>query len=157
MGIRQIAVLAAWVMGSFAPGAYAQAQAASGAKTQAAGEIKLTENPALPKGVKSAILMGDPAQGGYVIRVRVADKAKIMPHSHPIEHHLTVLSGTLLYAEGDKFDAGKLKAYPAGSFIVETAGKPHYMQAKGTAVFQVTVPAKSGFDFVDPKDDPRKK
>jgi len=27
--------------------------------------------------------------------------------------------GTVLYGEGDKFDPAKLKAYPAGSFIVE--------------------------------------
>jgi len=40
--------------------------------------------------------------------------------------------------------------------MVETAKVPHYATFKGPAVFQVTIPAKSGFDDVDPKDDPRK-
>ena len=70
---------------------------------------------------------------------------------------VTVLSGTLLYAEGDKFDAAKLKSYPAGSFVVETPNKPHFMTGKAAVVFQVSVPGKSTFDYVDVKDDPRKK
>jgi quercetin dioxygenase-like cupin family protein len=57
-----------------------------------------------------------------------------MPHSHPTENLVMVLSGTVLYGEGDKFDPAKLKAYPAGSFIVEKPNSPHYLSAKGPAV-----------------------
>ena len=101
--------------------------------------------------------MGDPKQGAYVNRVQLSANVKIMPHSHPTENLVTVLSGTVLYGEGDKFDAAKLKPYPAGSFIVEKPNSPHFLTAKGPAVFQVSVPGKSSFDYVDPKDDPRKK
>jgi hypothetical protein len=31
------------------------------------------------------------------------------------------------------------------------------MSTKGAVVFQVSVPGKSSFEYVDPKDDPRKK
>jgi quercetin dioxygenase-like cupin family protein len=157
MNVKKMAIVAAMALGSIALSATVQAQTGTGAKTLAAKEIKWGENPALPKGVKAVILAGDPMQGAYTTRVQLAANAKIMPHSHIVEHHLTVLSGTLLYAEGDKFDAAKLKSYPAGSFIVETAKVPHYSSAKGPVVFQVTVPAKSSFDYVDAKDDPRKK
>ena len=157
MSLRRIAIVSTFVLGSIVVSAAVQAQGSSGAKTVAASEIKWGENPALPKGTKFVVLMGDPKQGAYVSRVQLPANVKIMPHSHPTENLLTVLSGTLLYAEGDKFDAAKLKSYPAGSFIVETASSPHFMSTKGTVVFQVSVPGKSSFDYVDPNDDPRKK
>ena len=156
MNLQRIAIVSALVFGSIVVSAVVQAQG-SGAKTLSASEIKWGENPALPKGTKFVILMGDPKQGAYVARVQLPANVKIMPHSHPTENIVTVLSGTLLYWEGDKFDAAKLKSYPAGSFIVETPNKPHFMTAKGTVVFQVSVPGKSSFDYVDAKDDPRKK
>ena len=157
MNLPRIAIVSTLVFGSIVVSAAVQAQGVSGAKTLAASEIKWGENPALPKGTKFVVLMGDPKQGAYVSRVQLPANVKIMPHSHPTENLLTVLSGTLLYAEGDKFDAAKLKSYPAGSFIVEKPILPHFLTAKGPAVFQVSVPGKTSFDYVDAKDDPRKK
>ena len=122
------------------------------------GDIKWGENPALPKGAKAATIRGDPATGAFIARIMLPANYKIAPHSHPNEITLTVLSGTLYYAQGDKFDAKKLKAFPAGSFIVEPAKAPHYQATKGGAVtFQANVSGPRGFDYVDPKDDPRKK
>jgi quercetin dioxygenase-like cupin family protein len=157
MNLQRIAVVSTLVFGSIVLSTAVQAQGESGAKTLTSSEIKYGQSPTLPKGAKSVVLMGDPKQGAYVNRVQLAANVKIMPHSHPTENLVTVLSGTVLYGEGDKFDPAKLKAYPAGSFIVEKPNLPHYMTAKGPAVFQVSVPGKSGFDYVDPKDDPRKK
>ena len=157
MKVRRIVVASVLAAGSLAVSGVAHAQAVSGAKTLTPSEIKWGENPALPKGIKAVMLMGDPAQGAYVTRVQLTPNAKIMPHSHITENLVTVISGTVLYGEGDKFDAAKLKAYPAGSFIVEKPNVPHFLTSKGPAVFQVSVPAKSTFDYVDPKDDPRKK
>ena len=157
MTLQRIAIVSTLVLGSIVVSAAVQAQGSSGAKTLAASEIKWGENPALPKGTKFVILMGDPNQGAYVGRVQLPANVKIMPHSHTTENIVTVLSGTLLYAEGDKFDAAKLKSYPAGSFVVETPNKPHFMTGKAAVVFQVSVPGKSTFDYVDVKDDPRKK
>jgi len=157
MNLQRIAIVSTLVLGSIVVTEAAQAQGSSGAKTLTASEIKWGDNPALPKGIKTALLMGNPKEGAFVTRVQLPANAKIMPHSHPTENVVTVLSGTLLYAEGDKFDAGKLKSYPAGSFIVETPNSPHFMTAKGAVVFQVSVPGKSSFDYVNAKDDPRKK
>ena len=157
MDLQRVAIVLTLAFGSFVVSGTVQAQGESGAKSLTPGEIKWSENPALPKNVKSVILMGDPKQGAYVNRVQMPANVKIMPHSHPTENLLTVLSGTVLYGEGDKFDAAKLKSYPAGSFVVEKPNKPHFLTAKGPVVFQVSVPGKSSFDYVDAKDDPRKK
>ena len=157
MNLQKIATISTLVFAGVVVSPVAQAQGSSGAKSLTPSEIKWGENPALPKGVKTVLLMGDPKVGAYVTRVQLPGNVRIMPHSHPTENLVTVLSGTLLYAEGDKFDAKKLKSYPAGSFVVETPNSPHFLTAKGPVVFQVSVPGKSSFDYVNPKDDPRKK
>jgi quercetin dioxygenase-like cupin family protein len=126
-------------------------------KTVTAKEIKWGVNPSLPKGNQFAVLSGDPATGASVVRVRMPANSLIMPHSHVTENVLTMISGTGLYAEGDKVDEKKMKAYPAGSFIVETPNVPHYMKAKTAIEFQVSIPGKATFNYVDPKDDPSKK
>ncbi len=122
-------------------------------------QIKMGDFPNSPlaKGAKVAVIMGNPEQGPAIMRVSVPAGYKVLPHSHPDERTLTVLSGTLYYAEGDKFDARKLKAYPPGSFIVEPANQPHFMRAKGASVFQATATGPTDFVYVNPKDDPRKK
>ena len=157
MNLQRIAVVSTLVFGSIVVSATVQAQGESGAKTLTPGEIKWGANPALPKGTSFVVLMGDPKQGANVVRVQLPAGVKIMPHSHVTENVVTVISGTMLYAEGDKFDEAKLKPYPAGSFVVEKAKAPHYMTAKEPVVFQVSVPGKSSFDYVNAKDDPRKK
>jgi len=70
---------------------------------------------------------------------------------------VTILSGTMLWAEGETFDESKLKEYPAGSFIFEKANVLHYQTAKTAVVFQASGTGPNAFNFVNPKDDPRKK
>ena len=157
MNLQKIATISTLVIAGVVVSPLVQAQGSSGGKSLTPNEMKRGDSSVLPKGVKTTLLIGDPKVGAYVTRVQLPANAKIMPHSHPTENLVTVLSGTLLYGEGDKFDAKKMKPYPAGSFIVETPNSPHFMTAKGAVVFQVSIPAKSSFDYVDPKDDPRKK
>lgn len=135
----------------------ASAAALAEGKSLTPKDLQFGANPLTPKGVTMAVVSGDPATGPSILRVRMPAGSTIMPHSHANEHQLTILSGTMLYAEGDKVDAKKMKAYPAGSFIVEPANVPHYSKAKTALEFQVSVPAKMTFTYVDPKDDPSKK
>lgn len=105
-----------------------------------------------------AFLVGHPGKPGpFTLRVRYPAGAKSMPHSHDVDVAVTVLSGTLLYAEGEKFDESKMKAYPAGSFFIERAKVPHYFLVKSDVVFQASANGPQGFTYVDPKDDPRQK
>ncbi len=135
----------------------AQAQSSAGVKVTPS-QIKWNDNPVLPKGAKATTILGDAMKPGpFVVRVKLPANAKVMAHAHPIDHEITVLSGTLYYAEGDKFDAKKLKAFPAQSFLVEPAKVPHFLAAKREVVIQVNGTGPSGFDYVDPKDFPQKK
>jgi quercetin dioxygenase-like cupin family protein len=119
-------------------------------------QLKFQRNPAT--GSEISAVWGDPSKPApFVTRVKYPAGFKAMPHSHPVEIHVTVLSGTLLFAEGKTFDESKLKEYPAGSFIVEKANVPHYQMAKGPVMFQASGTGPNAFNFVNPKDDPRKK
>ena len=120
-------------------------------------QLKFQRNPAT--GSEIAVVMGDPSKNGpFVLRVKYPPGFKAMPHSHPIDVQVTVLSGTMLWAEGETFDESKMKAYPEGSFILEKANVPHYQVAKTAVVFQASAATgPNGFKFVNPKDDPRSK
>src|SRR5205823_4760445 len=55
--------------------------------------------------LKSAVLFGDPSKSGvYVVRIKFAPGAKVMPHWHPDEvRTATVLSGTYYFAVGEQW------------------------------------------------------
>ena len=120
-------------------------------------QLKYQRNPAT--GSEIAVVMGDPSKAApFVLRVKYPAGFKAMPHWHPIDIQVTVISGTMLWAEGETFDESKLKAYPEGSFIMEKAKVPHYQVAKTPVVFQASAATgPNAFNFVNPKDDPRKK
>src|SRR3954468_16457940 len=51
---------------------------------------------ALPAGAQAAVVDGDPSKAGlFVVRVKFPDGYKVMPHWHPTDEGVTVLSGTL--------------------------------------------------------------
>ncbi len=58
---------------------------------------------ALRPGAEMAVISGDPAVAGspFVIRFRYSTKSRIPPHWHPVDEHLTVLSGTFRIGIGE--------------------------------------------------------
>lgn len=99
------------------------------------GEISWDTDPKL-HGLETAVLAGDPnILAPYAQRIRIPANRKLAPHSHPNRAGMvTVLSGTLYFAYGDKFDETKLKEFPAGSFFTEPKGVFHYAMTKGGEV-----------------------
>jgi quercetin dioxygenase-like cupin family protein len=97
-------------------------------------------------------LYGDPTKPGafYVSRVKFSAGWKDPPHWHPDElRTVVVLSGTLAYGNGDKWDESKLRAYPAGTFYSEPSKAPHFTWAKdGEVIIQVTGIGPSGKTYI---------
>lgn len=119
-------------------------------------QIKFQRNPATGSEISS--VFGDSTKKEpFVTRVKYPPGFKAMPHSHPGDIQVTVLEGTLYFAEGETFDESKLKPYPAGSFIFEKANVPHYQMSKGPVTFQASGVGPQAFNFVNPQHDPRKK
>jgi hypothetical protein len=122
-------------------------------------QLKWADGPAsLPPGAKMAVLEGDPAKDGpFVVRVKLPDGFRIMPHTHARDERVTVLTGTLYLGMGEKFDEKGAKAMPAGSYGRTGAGMKHFGYVKGETVLQLHGQGPWTVEYVNPADDPRKK
>jgi len=112
--------------------------------------------PGLPPGAKLAVLEGDPnKKGQFTVRLQFPDGYKVAPHTHPTAEKITVISGTVFFGTGAKFDEAAGKEMTTGSFCVMPAGMPHFGWAKSEAVVQVNGAGPFKIKYVNPADDPR--
>jgi quercetin dioxygenase-like cupin family protein len=127
--------------------AFAALVASAGASALAAGTAPTIVSPSQVhwsagtgalKGAQVAAIFGamDKPEA-FVVRIRMPDGMKLGPHYHPVLENVTVLQGTLLIGVGDKMDAAKMIALPAGSFFSVPAGVHHYAMAKGDTIIQL--------------------
>ncbi len=147
--------------------AISQAASQSAQKTQAAAAghhaVKETEvqwgpapavfNPA----AQMAVMDGNPGGAGlFVIRLKMPAGYKIMPHWHPTQENVTVISGTFQYGMGDKMTPAEMTTLGRGGFVALHAKAHHYAMAKTACVVQVTAMGPFQLTYVNPDDDPSK-
>jgi quercetin dioxygenase-like cupin family protein len=78
-------------------------------------------------------------------------------HTHPYAEVVTVISGTVGFGMGEKFDP-KGEMSKAGALYANPAKHAHYVwTGNEEAVVQVQFVGPGGIDYVNPADDPRKK
>jgi len=147
MSMRVTFMLAAFATMSAAAPACAQSVGTSVVKLPQDIEFKgpLSGPP------QTVVIYGDPTKPGvFVTRVKFSAGWKDPPHWHPDEvRTAVVLSGTLYFGSGDKWDDSKLTAYPAGTFYSEPAKAPHFTWAKdGDVIIQVTGMGPTGKTFI---------
>jgi len=119
-----------------------------GLKPQA---VKWFTPPYYHDGRQRAQLLGDSSQGGtWIDRVKIPAGGRVGAHTHPQDELVTVIEGTWYVGEGERFDAAKLRAYPAGSFIVIPAGLPHFVAAEsGSVIVQVSGTGKFATEYLE--------
>jgi quercetin dioxygenase-like cupin family protein len=120
-------------------------------------DVEWRSFPAFPKEVKLAVIAGDPGKPApYVVRVKVPNGIKLMPHVHPENRIYTVMSGVFYIGFGTVFDPDKLVAYGPGSVVILPANTPHFHWARsGEYISQVYGTGPLGIEYVDKQDDPR--
>ena len=120
--------------------------------------VKWTENPAFPRGVRVATLIGDPTKTGETVvqRIKFPPNFTMPPHTHPFSEVVTVISGNIGTNAGEKAEkAGSLLS--PGSMWTYPQGHAHYAwTADGEAILQVQYIGPGGITYVNPADDPRK-
>lgn len=124
----------------------------------ASDEITWKENPAFPKAVRIATLVGDPTKTGdaVVMRIKFPANFQMAPHTHPYAEVVTVISGNIGTSHGEKFEK-KGELMKPGSLWVYPAKHPHFAwTGNEEAVLQVQFVGPGGIDYVNPADDPRK-
>ncbi|MFY9553181.1 MAG: cupin domain-containing protein [Blastocatellia bacterium] len=113
--------------------------------------------PSLRKGAQFAVVSGDPSKAGpFAIRLKFPAGYQVRPHWHPTDEHVTVLSGTLAFGMGEKFDKAAMKDMPAGSYAMMPAEMRHFAMAKTAVTLQVHGMGPFVLNYVDPADDPAK-
>src|SRR5215475_11910678 len=107
--------------------------------------------PYYTDGRQRAHLLGDSNQGGaWIDRAKIPAGKRVLAHTHPQDEPVTVIEGTWYLGEGTKFNSAKLKAYPAGSFILIPAGVPHFVAAtEGDVIIQLSGTGKFQTDYVE--------
>ena len=114
--------------------------------------------PAFSPGAQMAVVDGDPTKSGpFVIRAKFPAGFKVMPHFHPTDEHVTVISGTLAAGMGEKWDDAAMRTFTAGAYARMPQNSPHYVHAKEETIVQVHGTGPFTLTYVNPTDDPRKK
>lgn len=100
------------------------------------GEIFLTpDNLKWNDGL--VVLEGDPKKSGFfVMRLKLPAGSKIAPHMHNIVERVTVISGKLNLAKGEK--AENPKVLPAGSYFSFQPGMAHSAGVDVETVVQIS-------------------
>ena len=84
-------------------------------------------------------------RGYELARLRFPSNLRIAPHFHPDDRIVTVLSGTVLFGYGERFDETAMQALSAGSVWTEPAKQPHFARSRnGEVVLQVIGMGPSG-------------
>lgn len=114
-------------------------------------EIQLTADASRPGSMSLATLAGDMAKPGlYAVRIRMPSQIKVQPHIHPEDRLVVVMSGTLHFGFGERFDPAQMRAMTPGSFFVEPARTPHFAWVQGEdVVLQVSGIGPSGTVYLN--------
>jgi quercetin dioxygenase-like cupin family protein len=132
------------------------------AQTQPAAPVHSLVAPAdvqwkaLRPGAEIAVISGDPAKAGspFVIRFRYRGTARIPPHWHPVDEHLTVLSGTFRVGMGERGDEAATTALGAGGYALLPAKMVHYAWADDNTIIQAHGVGPFVINYVNPADNP---
>lgn len=133
------------------------ASSAGGIEIMSPGELKWSEGPpSVPAGAEVAVIGGDLSKAEpFVIRLKVPAGYKLMPHVHPTDEYVTVISGSFHFGSGDTLDQDT-EASPPGSIIyIPTGSTMFFFAGEEGAVIQVHGMGPWGISYINPGDDPR--
>jgi len=151
---RRRAVLLLGLLSSTSASSVAQAPEARHHTVVAADAVQWKT---LRPGAEIAVVSGDPDKEGspFVMRFRYRGKARIPPHWHPTDEHLTILSGTFRLGTGKSGDEAATTPLGAGAYAFVAAKMPHYAWTDGDTVLQVHGIGPFVINYVNPADDPK--
>ena len=120
--------------------------------------VNWQDEPILPKGAKSVILVGDPTKAGvFIAWLKFPANYPIPPHTHPYAEVVTVLSGKLGNGMGETFDKNKGEVLNTGSSFVLPTGHTHYVWTTDQeTIVELIATGPWDITYTNPKDDPRK-
>ena len=133
--------------------------AQSGHVMQTAAELKWGPAPPfIPAGAQIAVLSGDPSKPApYTVQLKFPANYTVMPHSHPTDENVAILSGELFMGTGDKLNKPSAKAMGPGGYSLVPANSSHFVYTKAATTILLYGTGPVEFKYVNPADDPRNK
>lgn len=127
-------------------------------KSFRADEIVWNDEPLLPKGAKSALIVGDPSKAGvFIAWLKFPANYPIPAHTHPFTEVITVLKGSLGNGMGEVFDKESGETLNVGESFVLPAGHAHYVWTNGEeTIVELIATGPWDITYINPNDDPRK-
>ena len=110
-----------------------------------AGDLKWQAVPNM-QGIQLAAVQGDPAKGASHFFLKFAPGFSAPVHHHSANHHVTVVSGTLVLTVD-----GKDHKLPAGSYFAFTGKKPHATRCEAGAECVLSMDTRGKWDVVPAK------
>lgn len=121
------------------------------------GSIDWQDEVLLPKGAKSALLIGDPSKPGvFMAYLKFPPNYEIPAHTHPFTEVVTVLKGTVWNGHGDTLDRDKGDKLGVGASFTLPAEHAHYLWNEEETVVLLTATGPWNIEYTNPDDDPRK-
>lgn len=113
--------------------------------------------PVLPPGAQIAVLQGNPfGEGVYTLRLKMPEGYTVPPHFHPTDEMVTVISGNLLFGQGDGVDPKSATKLHGGEFVTAMKNMHHYVVARGATIIQVHGAGPFAITYVHPEDNPQR-
>lgn len=103
-----------------------------------------------------AMIEGPPAEEeAFTFRLKLPAGYELLPHTHPAYERVTVVSGTLHFAEGDTFSRDDTTALNQGAVAIMPPGTPMYGYVEEDTVIQIHGAGPWAIEYLNPEDDPR--
>jgi len=94
--------------------------------------------PLAPIAGDAEILFGHPdSVGPFVMRILEPPGTVVPPHTHPVDEHVTVVSGTWYFGTGERYDSSALHELKTGAYAFAPAGTSMFAYSPDGAVVQV--------------------
>ncbi|XSG81880.1 MAG: cupin domain-containing protein [Methyloligella sp. ZOD6] len=121
-------------------------------------DIDWKDEALLPKGAKSALVIGDPSKPGvFMAYLKFPADYEIPAHTHPFTEVVTVLKGKVWNGHGDKLDRDKGDGLDVGASFTLPADHAHYLWNEEETVVLLTATGPWDIKYTNPDDDPRGK
>src|SRR5678815_1097806 len=111
--------------------------------------------PMLPPGAQIAVLSGDPSKPApYTVQLKFPSNYAVMPHSHPTDENVAILSGELFMGTGDKLNKTAAKGMGPGGYSLVPANSNHFVYTKAATTILLYGTGPVEFKYANPADDP---
>lgn len=97
-------------------------------------QIEWKGAPGLSTGIMTSIIWGDAEKGPYQALIKFPAGVLVAPHYHKIDEFATVVSGSVIFGQGETVDESKGVEVSAGGYVTIPGGTAHWAKGVKDAV-----------------------